>query len=153
MPLFEVSLITRSLSKVSQTTEILFFFSCVKALDCALAGLLRLCYLYLFQADLMKTLVRAGNTLLDHGAVIEKVIYSAASLYSLLLHISYWHLHGWSNLALSGRISRTPWSAVSENYQTNQWCRLCIKVSQQQVWLLERFKHPPEPFVKEKYLN
>ncbi|KAL6732828.1 hypothetical protein Aduo_003545 [Ancylostoma duodenale] len=39
MPLFEVSLITRSLSK----------------------------------ADLVKTLVRAGNVLLDHGAVIENV--------------------------------------------------------------------------------
>ncbi|VDL72135.1 unnamed protein product [Nippostrongylus brasiliensis] len=39
MPAYEVSLITRSLSK----------------------------------ADLIKTLVRAGKTLLDHGAVIEKV--------------------------------------------------------------------------------
>ncbi|CAI4230169.1 unnamed protein product [Auanema sp. JU1783] len=39
MPLFEVTLITRSLSK----------------------------------SDLIKTLTRAGNTLLDHGAVIEKV--------------------------------------------------------------------------------
>ncbi|CAB3408504.1 unnamed protein product [Caenorhabditis bovis] len=39
MPFFEVSVITRSLSK----------------------------------ADLVKALVRAGNTLMDHGAVIEKV--------------------------------------------------------------------------------
>ena len=51
MPLYEVTLITKSLSKVS------FIAS----------------WFHKVQADLVKTLVRAGNTLLDHGAVIEKV--------------------------------------------------------------------------------